>query len=80
MPTHITAFDKLPDGAFLRESQLVPSAKRPGAPVPLPFSANTLWRKVKAGEFPKPVKLGPRITAWKVADVRAWLNSQAATA
>jgi predicted DNA-binding transcriptional regulator AlpA len=29
----------------------------------LPFSAATLWRKVKIGEFPKPVKLSKRITA-----------------
>ena len=73
-------FDALPDSAFLRESQLVQSPKRPGVPAPLPFSANTLWRKVKAGEFPQPVKLGPRITAWKAGEVRAWIDSQTATA
>ena len=32
-----------------------------------------LWRKVKAGHFPKPVKLSERVTAWRVEDVRAWL-------
>lgn len=79
MSDHITTLDALPDSAFLRESHLVQSPKRPGVPAPLPFSANTLWRKVKAGEFPAPVKLGPRITAWKVADVRAWISSQTAT-
>jgi hypothetical protein len=36
------SFDDLPDGAFVRESQLVQSPKRPGAPAPLPFSAPTL--------------------------------------
>jgi len=76
----IIQFDALPDSAFLRESQLVQSPKRPGVPAPLPFSANTLWRKVKAGEFPQPIKLGPRITAWKAGEVRAWINAQAATA
>jgi prophage regulatory protein len=25
---------------------------------------------VKDGRFPKPVKLGPRITAWRVEDIR----------
>lgn len=80
MSNRTTTFDTLPDSAFLRESQLVQSPKRPGVPAPLPFSANTLWRKVKAGEFPQPVKLGPRITAWKVGSVRAWINSQTATA
>ena len=69
-------FDDLPDGAFIREAQMVQSPKRPGVPAPLPFSAPTLWRKVKAGTFPKPVKLSDRVTAWKVGTVRAWINTQ----
>ena len=68
-------FDTLPDSAFIRESQLVQSPKRPDTPAPLPFSAPTLWRKVKAGTFPKPIKLSDRVTAWKVGDVRAWIAS-----
>ena len=48
----IPSFDRLPDSAFIRESQLVQSTKRPETPAPLPFSAPTLWRKVKAGTFP----------------------------
>ncbi len=74
----VLQFDAMPNSAYLREAQLVQSPKRPGAPAPLPFSANTLWRKVRSGEFPKPIKLGPRITAWKAGDVRAWINAQAA--
>ena len=72
-------FDTLPDSAFIRESQLVQSPKRPASPAPLPFSAPTLWRKVKAGTFPAPVKLADRVTAWKVGDVRAWIAGQCAT-
>ena len=72
-------FDTLPDGAFIRQSQLVQSPKRPEAQAPLPFSAPTLWRKVKAGTFPKPIKLSDRVTAWKVGDVRAWIASHCAT-
>ncbi len=72
-------FDTLPDSAFIRESQLVQSPKRPEAQAPLPFSAPTLWRKVKAGTFPKPIKLSDRVTAWKVGDVRAWIASHCAT-
>jgi len=29
---------------------------------------------VKSGRFPKPVKLGPRITAWRVADIEALMR------
>lgn len=68
--------DALPDSAFIREAQLVQSPKRPDSPAPLPFSAPTLWRKVKAGTFPKPHRLSERVTAWKVGDVRAWINSR----
>ena len=76
--TSATTFDTLPDSAFIRESQLVQSPKRPQTAAPLPFSAPTLWRKVKAGTFPKPVKLSERVTAWKVGDVRAWINDHCA--
>jgi len=69
-------FDLLPDSAFIRESQLVQSPKRVGSPAPLPFSAPTLWRKVKEGTFPRPTKLSKRITAWKVSEVRAWMAAQ----
>jgi predicted DNA-binding transcriptional regulator AlpA len=66
-------FDVLPDAAFIRESQLVYDPKRPKFPAPLPFSAATLWRKVAAGTFPKPVKLSERVTCWRVSEVRAWM-------
>lgn len=75
-----SGFDALPDSAYIRESQLVQSCKRPGSPVPLPFSAPTLWRKVKAGTFPSPIKLSERVTAWNVGAVRAWINTQASKA
>lgn len=74
---HTSVFDALPDSAFIRESQLVQSPKRPETPAPLPFSAPTLWRKVKAGTFPAPIKLSERVTAWNVGTVRAWMTAQA---
>ena len=75
MATVPTPFDQLPDDAFVRESQLV---KKPGNPTPIiPTSASTVWRWVKAGTFPAPRKLGPKVTGWLVADIRAWLAEQA---
>lgn len=71
----IPSFDALPDSALVRQSQLVRDPKHPTRPAPLPFSPATLWRKVKAGEFPAPLKLGAAITAWRVGDVRAWINA-----
>ena len=76
-PINQSVFDALPDSAYIRDSQLVQSPKRPGVPAPLPFSAPTLWRKVKAGTFPKPVKLSERVTGFQVGAVRAWMTAQA---
>lgn len=75
-PINPSIFDALSDSAFIRESQLVQSPLRPDTPAPLPFSAPTLWRKVKAGTFPKPIKLSERVTAWQVGAVRAWIAAQ----
>jgi predicted DNA-binding transcriptional regulator AlpA len=70
------AFDVLPFSAFVRESQLIYDPKRPDFPAPLPFSAATLWRKVAAGTFPKPIKLSERVTCWRVSDIRTWMATQ----
>jgi predicted DNA-binding transcriptional regulator AlpA len=39
----------------------------------LGIKKTTLWNWVKTGYFPKPVKLGPRTTAWRVGDVRDFI-------
>jgi predicted DNA-binding transcriptional regulator AlpA len=76
--TNQSVFDALPDSAWLRESQLVRSPKNTDSAIaPLPFSAPTLWRKVKDGSFPKPHKLSTRVTAWRVSQVREWMMAQA---
>lgn len=63
-------FDDLPATGFARQTQIIPDV--------VPFSPATLWRKVKTGQFPAPVKLSERVTAWRVGDVREWLTAQAA--
>jgi predicted DNA-binding transcriptional regulator AlpA len=40
-----------------------------------PVGETTWWAGVAAGRFPKPVKLSPRVIAWRVGDVRALLAS-----
>ena len=41
----------------------------------IPISKSWLWRCVKVGKFPKPVKLGPKITVWRKADIQAILDN-----
>ncbi len=60
----------LPATGYVRQAQLIPAI--------VPFSSATLWREVKAGSFPTPVKLSQRVTAWRVEDVREWMRSRTA--
>jgi predicted DNA-binding transcriptional regulator AlpA len=40
----------------------------------VPVSRSTWWAGCKSGRFPKPVKLGPRTTAWRASDIAALLE------
>jgi prophage regulatory protein len=42
----------------------------------IPVSRSTWWAGVKSGRYPGAVKLGPRITAWKAADIRALVDAK----
>ena len=60
--------DDLPKTGFVRlTSILAPQG-------PIPVGRSTWWAGIKTGRFPKPVKLGPRTTAWKVEDIRALIE------
>lgn len=48
---------------------------RPATVGVIPISPSTWWLDVKAGRYPKPVKLGPKITAWRVEDIRAVIEA-----
>ena len=61
----------LPETGFLRLPQIVGDPRaRPPVPALIPVSKSTWWAGVKSGRYPCPVKLGPRITAWRVEDIR----------
>jgi prophage regulatory protein len=66
-------FDDLPDTAYVREAELVRTQLNPSGL--LPFSSHTLWRKVREGSFPHPLKLASRVTAWRVSDIRTWMEA-----
>lgn len=40
----------------------------------IPVCRATWWAGCKTGRFPKPVKLGPRTTAWKAEDIAALME------
>ena len=39
-------------------------------------SASTVWRWIKKGSFPAPVRLSDGVVAWRVSEVRAWIESR----
>jgi predicted DNA-binding transcriptional regulator AlpA len=40
----------------------------------LGIGRSSLWAGVKTGRYPKPVKLGPRTTVWRVEEVRRFIG------
>lgn len=50
-----------PDTGFVRLPQVLSV---------FPICPTAWWNGVKSGIYPKPVKLGPRTTAWRVEDIR----------
>ena len=61
----------LPNGALLRLSTLRDWGL-------LPLSSSTLWRKIRAGHFPTPIKVSAGVTAWRAEEIRCWLTNPSA--
>jgi prophage regulatory protein len=40
------------------------------------FARNTIWKKVRAGEFPSPLDLGGGRIGWLEHEIEAWLQSR----
>jgi len=61
----------LPKTGFVRLKQIL-------SPIgPIPVSKSTWWAGIKDGRFPKPVKLGSRITVWRAEDIHALIEKGA---
>jgi predicted DNA-binding transcriptional regulator AlpA len=68
---------KLPETGFLRLTQIIGNPKaEPPIPAVIPVSKSTWWEGVRTGRYPQPVRtLGLRITAWRVEDIRALIET-----
>ncbi len=63
----------LPETGYIRLSQLIGDLNAdPPIPPIVPAGKSSIWSWVKQGNFPRPVKLGPRVTAWDVRAIRQW--------
>lgn len=39
-------------------------------------SASSIYAAIAAGEFPRPIKVGPRTSAWVESEVDAWIEDR----
>jgi len=67
--------EQLPEIGYLRLSQIIGN-RNAGIPAIIPVSKSTWWAGIKAGRYPKPVKLSQRCTAWRVEDIRKLIEQQ----
>lgn len=66
---------QLPETGYLRLSQIIGNSKaNPPIPAIIPVSKSTWWQGIRTGRYPKPVRLGPRITAWPVENIREYIE------
>ena len=42
----------------------------------LNVSRSFIYTQIKSGNFPAPIRLGQRAIAWRVQDVRSWIESR----
>ena len=66
----------LPETGYLRLCQIIGNPKAsPPIPAFVPVSKSTWWAGMKSGRYPQPVHtLGARITAWRVEDIRGFIQ------
>jgi predicted DNA-binding transcriptional regulator AlpA len=65
---------QLPETGYLYLRQILGSV-RANVPALIPISKSSWWAGIKAGRYPKGVKLGPRTTVWPVEAIRALIQS-----
>lgn len=47
----------------------------PGVRALIPVGRSTWWLWVKQGKAPRPVKLGPGVTAWRTSDILQFIRN-----
>jgi len=56
----MSEYNTLPETGFVRLPEVLKV---------IPVSKSSWWAGVKSGRYPKSVKLGPRMTAWRAEDI-----------
>lgn len=60
------------------DSQVPRLVRLPAVQAMVGLSKSEIWRRIAAGRFPRPIKLGPNTSAFVEAEVAAWVAEQIA--
>lgn len=61
-------FSELPSTGYLRLRDII----KPHGPIPI--GRSSWYQGIRAGRFPRPVMLGPKLPAWRVADIQRLID------
>jgi prophage regulatory protein len=50
--------------------------RKPAVLAKIGYSDTSLWRDVRAGRFPKPIRLGPNRVGWDEGEINRWLEDR----
>lgn len=65
--------ERLQQEGFLRLRQII--GDRNTAAI-VPISKSSWYNGIRAGRFPRPLKLGVRTTVWRVSEIRALIDGE----
>ena len=71
----LNTINQIQEKGYFKLHQIIGNQKTiPPIPALLPVGRTTFLNRVKSGEYPQPVKLGPRSVAWRISDISALLE------
>jgi prophage regulatory protein len=63
----------LPSTALLRLPEIIGDRRKGIRPL-IPISRTKWYSGIRQGMFPKPIKLGGRVSVWRASDIRALIE------
>jgi prophage regulatory protein len=75
-PNTVAIQPVIPESGYVRVSQLLGCRRRGLVPI-LPVSRSGLYAWIRDGRWPAPIRIGPKVIAWKASVVREALDGMA---
>jgi hypothetical protein len=66
----------VPQAGFYRLKQILGDRKaEPPIPALIPISRTAWYKGIKAGRYPPPLKLSPKVSVWRVEDINSLIEN-----